>query len=145
MKRNTKHAVTLNDEQRLFVLKEGDGYSCHGYDVVRKLSETLAQELEQPAPTETGTLNAYYYYSHLLRLGRQKHETTDWRSKADLTPQLIGLEGKTVEATAYGDTYRFRVGKSTGWMPCHLEIPVGSKERFHGSAAKVYDAIQVIS
>lgn len=45
------------------------------------------------------------------------------KSDANLTPQLIGLEGHRVEViTTYNETRRFIVGKSTGWIPCHLEI-----------------------
>lgn len=45
------------------------------------------------------------------------------RGTAHLTPSLIGLEGCRVEVTnAEGEKRRFWVGKSTGWVPCHLEI-----------------------
>lgn len=45
------------------------------------------------------------------------------RSDAGLSPQLRGLEGWRVEVeTTYGETRRFIVGRSTGWVPCHLEI-----------------------
>ena len=45
------------------------------------------------------------------------------RSDAGLTPQLIGLEGWRVEAvTTYGETRRFIVGRSSGWIPCHIEM-----------------------
>lgn len=51
-------------------------------------------------------------------------ERTALRDNSDLTPQLVGLEGWRVEVTdTYGNTRRFIVGKSTGWRPCHLEIP----------------------
>ncbi len=46
------------------------------------------------------------------------------RSVDALSPQLIGLEGWRVEVTTeYGETRRFIVGRSTGWIPIHLEIP----------------------
>lgn len=45
------------------------------------------------------------------------------RSDAGLTPQLIGLEGWRVEVlTSYGETRRFIVGRSSGWIPCHIEL-----------------------
>lgn len=46
------------------------------------------------------------------------------RDNNHLTPQLIGLEGWRVEVTTDGGgtKWRFIVGKSTGWRPCHLEI-----------------------
>lgn len=41
----------------------------------------------------------------------------------EVAPQLVGLEGRRVEVVdAYGETRRFTVGRSSGWMPCHLEI-----------------------
>jgi hypothetical protein len=46
------------------------------------------------------------------------------RSDAGLSPQLIGLEGYRVEVvTDYGETRRFIVGRSSGWEPCHIEVP----------------------
>jgi hypothetical protein len=45
------------------------------------------------------------------------------RGLGGLTQQLIGLEGWRVEVvTTYGETRRFIVGRSTGWIPCHIEI-----------------------
>ena len=45
------------------------------------------------------------------------------RSNAGLSRQLLGLEGWRVEVvTLYGETRRFIVGCSTGWIPCHLEV-----------------------
>lgn len=52
-----------------------------------------------------------------------ERERDDLRSDAGLTPQLVGLEGWRVEVvTTYGETRRFYVGRSTGWVPCHIEI-----------------------
>ena len=45
------------------------------------------------------------------------------RCPVELTPELTGLEGKRVEVVdRYGERRRFIVGKSTGWLPIHLEI-----------------------
>lgn len=45
------------------------------------------------------------------------------RSNAGLTKQLIGLEGWRVEAvTTWGETMRFIVGRSSGWIPCHIML-----------------------
>lgn len=45
------------------------------------------------------------------------------RSDAGLTAQLRGLEGWRVEVvTTYGETRRFIVGRSSGWIPCHIEL-----------------------
>lgn len=54
---------------------------------------------------------------------RAEYEATGRHSEAELTPQLIGLEGKRVEVVdKHGKRRRFIVGKTTGWIPCHLEI-----------------------
>ena len=40
-----------------------------------------------------------------------------------LVPELIGLEGWRIEARyPDGATERFYVGRSTGWMPCHIAV-----------------------
>jgi hypothetical protein len=45
------------------------------------------------------------------------------RSDSGLTKQLIGLEGWRVEVvTTYGETMRFIVSRSTGWIPCHIAL-----------------------
>lgn len=50
-------------------------------------------------------------------------ERRELRSDSALTPQLIGLEGWRVEVLDHdGNTRRFLVGKSTGWVPCHIEL-----------------------
>lgn len=52
------------------------------------------------------------------------------RDNSGLTKQLTGLEGWRVEVTDDGgNKWRFIVGKSTGWRPCHLEIKT---TRSHG-------------
>lgn len=53
-----------------------------------------------------------------------KEEQERMRDNSHLTPQLIGLEGWRVEVMCRegGKPWRFIVGKSTGWRPCHLEI-----------------------
>jgi hypothetical protein len=45
------------------------------------------------------------------------------RSDGGLSKQLIGLEGWRVEVeTLYGERRRFIVGRSAGWVPCHIEL-----------------------
>ena len=66
------------------------------------------------------------------------------RSDAGLTPQLIGLEGYRVEVvTDYDETRRFIVGKSTGWIPCHLEI-ARSNSSGGGPAEKHYKSVRTL-
>lgn len=66
------------------------------------------------------------------------------RETFDLTPQLVGLEGMRVEVvTTYGETRRFWVGKSTGWIPIHLEV---HNTRSHGgiAAEREYKSVRIV-
>lgn len=61
-----------------------------------------------------------------------------------LSPQLVGLEQKRVEAVRMsGETVRFYVGRSTGWIPCHLEI-LRSNSYGGMPAARAYKSVRVI-
>lgn len=56
--------MTINAEQRLFVLKTGGGFSCLGFDVVFKRLKQYAQLLHRPAPdaADIGTQAQYQQY-----------------------------------------------------------------------------------
>ncbi len=116
-------SVTVNASQRLFVIPCGGGYTCLGFDVCQDWVAKIAAELKRPdlAPVESevGTLAAYARYQAASEAAR----LSPVRLQCMLTPQLIGLEHKRVEVVdCYGETRRFIVGKSTGWLPIHLEI-----------------------
>jgi len=139
-----KTEVTTNDEQRLYVIPCGDdGYSCLGFDVCLKRLRALAKEMKQPALSyRVGSMVMYNAYLSLQALAKARHELTGWRSKSQLTPELRGMEGKRVEVTTeWGEFVRFTVGKSTGFIPCHIML---SEERFndgHWDADKDDDGI----
>ena len=129
---NTK-PVTLNEDQRLYVIPCGEGYTCLGFDVCERRTVALARELAAlgesiPQPEPVGTLARYQQYRALLDKALEHNRATGWRSKSELTPELVGYEGKRVEvrhrwgADKAVEVVRFIVGKSTGWIPCHLEI-----------------------
>lgn len=128
----TEVEVTINEEQRLYVIPCGKGYTCLGFDVCERRTVHLAREMAAkghtiPGPAHVGTLARYEQYRHFCELARQENERTGWRSKAELTPELIGLEGNRVEVrhcwpSGRTETVRFQVGKSGGWIPCHLQI-----------------------
>lgn len=135
----------INKEQRLYVIKESSGgYSCLGFDVLDRKARSLAFELGDTWTERKDTKKAYRHYSKLLKTARKKNKETGWRSKTGLSPQLIGLEKRRVEVeTTYGEKRRFYVGKSTGWIPCHLEIP--RKDSTGGPAADFeYKSVQVL-
>lgn len=112
-----------------------DGYiTTIGFDRVMELGNKLAAELNRwdltPLPEERGTLKSYEKYQALCDEVHRMHKETGYRSKAELIPQLIGLEGKRVEVVDRdGNKRRFTVGRSTGWIPCHLEVKT-SRSRY---------------
>lgn len=134
-----QNTVTVNHDQRLYVIPSGKGYSCYGFDVVERLiahltSEglTIAPPLLKPIGTidpsaAVGTAERYAYYRALCNEGAARNALNGWRSTAELTPELIGKEGRRVEVThqwrdGETETIRFQVGRSSGWMPCHLQL-----------------------
>ena len=119
--------VTVNLEQKLYVIPEGEGYSCLGFDVAFGRAQAYAAELGQPdlAPVleNKGTLAGYADYLATVSAARIRFDQTGYRMTSGLCAQLIGLEGRRVEVVdCYGARRRFRVGKSTGFIPCYLEL-----------------------
>lgn len=114
--------VRIDVENRLFVLAErGGGYTCLGFDVCAQWTRDYATTLERPdlMPRHIGTVDAYRAY----RVALDELRKSGKRCELQLTPQLVGLERKRVEVIdKYGEKRRFYVGKSTGFVPVHLEI-----------------------
>lgn len=122
-----KENVTLNADYQpspVYVVREGNGYSCHGFDVVEDLTKRYAGWLgEDPPASEKGTLEAYAAYREIVQEVVDKCHREKTRCTVELTPQLVGLEGKRVEVVdRHGEKRRFWVGKSTGDIPIHIEI-----------------------
>lgn len=115
---------SINHDQGLYVLRCGDGFSCLGFEVCERRSRGYARYLGLPPPrVAPGTPEAYRRYEELLGQVRQRFAETGVPCDAELTPQLVGLEGKRVEVVdRYGESRQFTVGRSTGWIPCHLEL-----------------------
>lgn len=132
----TAPRVTVNQEQRLFVIRFSDGVTCLGFDVCHerlgKYSDWLARRNIQPREDWTdsryiGTLGQFGSYERASAAIKAHYDKTGERCDCELTPQLLGLEGKRVEVVdSYGETRRFTVGKSTGWIPIHLELARGA-------------------
>ena len=113
----------VNRQQRLFILPAGTGFTCLGFRVCRDRAKALAVEMGWPyVPERLGSLKSLAQYQALVAEAQRRNVATGFRSTTELTPQLVGLEGRRVEVLDRdGETRRFRVGKSTGWIPCHLE------------------------
>ena len=143
-----KTKVTMNTEQELFVIPCGTGYTCLGFDVCFDRSVKLAQELGVTVPMKRykATEGAYAYYERLINIAQERHNKTGWRSNSELSPQLIGLEGKRVEVKdCYGEVRRFKVGKSTGSIPCHLELANSRSTSGEAVMGAPFEYVKVIS
>ena len=126
--------ITINKDQELYVIPSGNGFSCLGFNVCETRIQRLSSELGYliNKKIKIGTKKHYNQYCFLVNAAKRKHEQTGWRSSSQLNPDLIGMEGKRIEAILYGEKTRFIIGKSTGFIPCHLEIKT---KRSHGGGA----------
>lgn len=134
-------AIALSDEQNvgidhqneLYVIKHKDGVSTLGFDVCLGRIERYALNLfiEDIPQAPRGSRQAYDIMRTLMDALEEHFNETGEKAVADLTPQLDGLEGWRVEVVDRQgeEPRRFIVGKSTGWLPCHLEI---SRRNAHG-------------
>lgn len=115
---------SISEDQRLYVIRAGEGFSCYGFDVLHRKATAVAKWSKVVPPLmQPGTREHFEWCAAIMDHGAKYAEKTRTRCDADLTPELIGLEGQRVEVkTPDGETSRFYVGKSTGWMPSHLAI-----------------------
>jgi len=124
----------INREQRLYIFPAGKGYTCLGWDVAERLRLSVVAWCGLPrTKLRLGTMKHLAEYEKTMSYGAGHAMATGERCLAELTPELIGLEGARVEVVdRYDERRRFWVGRSTGWMPCHLEI---ATRRSHGGGA----------
>lgn len=140
---------SINKEMGLYVLACGSGFTCLGFDVVHKRTARAAEWLGRPdlAPTRIkGTKAAFARYRRAYDAIRARHNATGERAPIELEPRLVGLEGRRVEVTSRdGRKRRFRVGRSMGWTPVHLEI--ARRDSTGGPAACILetDSVRVVS
>lgn len=119
------NTVTINKEQKLYVIPCGKGYSCYGFEVLKNKLNKLAIEYkrEDLIVKRVGTMKAYNNYLKVVKIAEKRFKTNGYRSNSDLIPEFIGNEGRKVEVvTSYGERQRYIIGKSSGFIPCHLEI-----------------------
>ncbi|QFP93777.1 hypothetical protein [Pectobacterium phage Wc4-1] len=121
--------MTINKEQRLYVTKNLNHYTCQGFDNAHKDAVNLRNWLVSNGvevceiPARIGTKKHYAAYKAIMKAAAGYASESNSRCLANLSNQLIGLEGKRVEVVdCYGEKRRFQVGRSTGWYPIHLEI-----------------------
>lgn len=138
--------VGIDPTQELYVIHQGDGFSCLGFDVVLDRIERYALNLFTDPPTVVrGSRDAYDTMRVLMDALKKVYDETGEQAVADLSMQLLGLEGCRVEVVdREGDEpRRFIVGKSTGWLPIHLEIARRDSSG-GGGARQEYHSVRVI-
>lgn len=120
--------IKIDTREKLYTFKCGGGYSCLGFEVLERRCVALSCELVSlgyslEIPAIMGSAERFGQYRERQELARLHHLRTGYRFHCELTKALVGLEGRRVEVTHLdGRKVRFQVGKSTGWIPCHLAI-----------------------
>lgn len=80
-----------------------------------------------------------------MTLGAGYSSKSGKRCPALLDTALMGLEGKRVEVVdKHGDRRRFIVGKSTGWLPIHLEIKTRRSTGGMGTYGQPFQSVRVV-
>ena len=130
---------SINTDARLYVMAAGRGFACYGFDVLgrkaRGVGAWLAERTNNPHAADAartwlalidgepvGTAGHFELCANILERADIHCSVFGDRCPADLVPALVGLEGKRVSALYFGERIRFRVGKSMGWLPCHLRL-----------------------
>lgn len=133
--------VTINQDQELYVIPSGNGFSCLGFDVVIRKIKALGEELHLPYNNLVrGSMETYNTYLNVIEIALEKHQATGWRSKSELYSPFIGNEGKRVEVEYNnGEKERFYIGKSMGFIPCHIKI---KKSNSIGGEAVYFNSIK---
>jgi hypothetical protein len=139
---------TIDHKEKLYVYRVNKGYGTIGFSYAAREARAAAELTGHKynyAQIEAGTEAGFNEYQLALEQGREANARTGRRAEGALTKQLIGLEGKRVEVVdSYGETRRFIVGKSTGWMPIHLEIHNRSSSGGMGAHGTPYKSVRVI-
>lgn len=144
--------TTINAEQELYVIPCDNGHTCLGFDVLLARYNAVAAWLRSEGlqaddlpPEARGSMRAYTSYQRLMDRAAAYGHRNNLRCPAELTPQLVSLEGKRVEVVdCHGERRRFQVGKSTGWMPCHLEIARRTSTGGPGVTGTPFQSVQVV-
>ena len=136
--------VTLNPDGTLYIVNKSAYY---GVDHADRNIRAVSAWMNIPTDNipEKGTPEHYHYYKMIMNKGAEHAHKNNVKCEHHLkTSQLHGLLGRRVEVvTMYGETRRFNVGKSTGWMPCYLEVE-NARTRGGCAAEREYQSVKVV-
>jgi hypothetical protein len=116
--------VTINKEQRLYVIKCVGGFTTLGFDVVKRKVDALEKEFNVPRTNyRVGMMPIYKRYLELVDYARVRFEQDKKQTNIDLNPILLPYVGKRISCVnSEGFKEVFSVGKSTGYIPCLLQL-----------------------
>jgi hypothetical protein len=138
-------SVTLDHEQRLYVIAESSGYSCLGFDNARHHADQIARRLGQPdlafTAEEHDTLAGYRKYQAAARAWGQSALSRDTYFDPGTSAEVIKVleacrKTRSQVRLIYGDTRSGQswfdefdvvgcIGRSTGWLKVPLLIEAG--------------------
>lgn len=124
--------ITINEREQCYEIAGADRL---GFDECIERIERYSMELaargslpelfiDAPVTAQRGTMEAYRTMTLLERDLIEVVTAADDVAMADLSIDLMGLEGHVVDVVSHGghETYRFVVGRTDGPIPTHLEI-----------------------
>jgi hypothetical protein len=117
--------VRADHDAEAYVITHDDGStSALPFDLCMERIERYELNLESPASSmPRGAMTTFTYLRGLVAALSLRYDQTGEQAVAELSPQLMGLEGWVVMVEDEdGDMPReFRVGKSDGFLPYHVE------------------------
>lgn len=148
--------VTINNEQKIFVIKAAGGYSCFGFDNCFREAKALAERLGvknlEPSPEKIGQLEQYEDYLQLLSLLRDSgRDLGTWFDPRTAEPVRRILENARVQERKLriflGDRETGNdwmeehdvlghIGRSTGY----LKVPLIIEKRNSNGGPAILDA-----
>lgn len=121
------------------------GLSRDTFDDVLNKIERYSIELQvDTAPVARGSIEAFNLMEVLREALTKRADETGDTVVSDLSPQLIGLEGRVVRLTdLHGDTRQVRIERTeprSGTPPRHIEILMGARSYAHAD----YESVEVV-
>lgn len=141
---------SVNKDQRLYVMKTGSGFSCYGFNVLHEKAKRIAVYMNSKGigipeiKSRIGSKSHFDQCNRVISLATKYCTANHIKCPTELSEQLKGKEGRRVEVeTMSGEVLRFKVGKSTGWLPVHLML-ANSRSTGGAAAPREFKRITVI-
>lgn len=123
----TRRLLRNDTEHGMYVIEQVDkSVSCFGWvntmNALRRY-ETYLGMMYPRCEAGLGTVEVYEAYEVAIKALRAEYEKTHRQIMVDCNPQLRFLIGRVVRVTTeHGETHRWLIGKSCGWLPVLLSM-----------------------